>query len=118
MVRRLNDGISTEALERATFVQALCEHRDDVLRYLSRHILADLRRIIEPVDILQDAFYEASNRMKEFCQFDEATRSRWITTIARNCLIDMIRKYHAAKRGGGISPEEAVHSSVIASLAE
>jgi RNA polymerase sigma-70 factor (ECF subfamily) len=70
-----------------------------LLSYLDRHIPADVRRVVDPSDILQDTFLEAFRRLGEFTENGNSSASRWLITIARNQLISNTRRHRAAKRG-------------------
>jgi RNA polymerase sigma-70 factor (ECF subfamily) len=97
------------------FLQA---QRRPLLAYLSRQIPADLKRLIEPEDILQGVCFRASSHLNVANMPqdpDEATR--WLMTIARNFLIDRVRELRAQRRGGfRLTEEEIRNGSVVAML--
>ena len=82
-------------------MQALLHHhRGQLLEYIKRHLPPQLRPLIEPEDVLQDTFVEAIRRLKEFSPNSDAHVSRWLMTIARHKMVDLLRTQQAAKRGG------------------
>jgi len=99
--------------------QVLLVHSDRLSSYLGRHLPVELRGLIEPQDVLQDTFFEAFQRLPEFVADEDDAAYRWLLTIARHRLIDLIRGYRSAKRGGAarkFSMEEFRHSSVVVLL--
>jgi RNA polymerase sigma-70 factor (ECF subfamily) len=80
---------------------ALSQESEKVLAYLERHLPQELRSAIEPVDVLQDTFFEAFRRLAEFRWEGRDSVYRWLVTIARNRVIDLLRRKRALKRGGG-----------------
>jgi RNA polymerase sigma-70 factor (ECF subfamily) len=71
-----------------------------VLAYLQRHLPQELRPTIEPADVLQDTYFEAFRRLSEFRWDGADSVYRWLVTIARNRVIDLVRMKRALKRGG------------------
>lgn len=81
--------------------QFVSDHCALLLRYLQHRIPENLRRLIDPQDVLQDVCFEAFRRMDRFKAEDPRMAVRWLLRIARNRVIDLIRKEHTVKRGGG-----------------
>lgn len=79
----------------------LLRYRARLLAYADRRIPADLRRVIDPQDVLQDTWLEVFRRLRGFKEHDPASAFRWMATIARTRLINMVEKHRAIKRGGG-----------------
>ena len=76
-------------------------NRPHVLAYADRHIPADLRRSIDPHDVLQDVCLEYFRRTGEVDPRDPNHARRLLLTMARNRLANLIEAHRAAKRGGG-----------------
>ena len=95
LIRRASGGDSA-ALE-----LLLLQYRSDLLRYITKKIPDDIRRTIEPQDILQDVYFEVFRKMESFKATEPGMALRWMLRIARNRLIDLVRLTGAAKRGGG-----------------
>jgi RNA polymerase sigma-70 factor, ECF subfamily len=95
LIRRASSGDSA-ALE-----LLLLQYRGDLLRYIAKKIPEDIRRTIEPQDILQDVYFEVFRKMESFRATEPGMALRWMLRIARNRLIDLVRLAGSAKRGGG-----------------
>ena len=93
---------STAKLGSAELQAKLLPHAGRLLDYLSRHIPANLRRVIDPQDVMQDAFFDACRAAEHFTSRDSESDWRWIVTIARHRLIKLIEANHTAKRGGQV----------------
>lgn len=91
-------------------------HGAELIRYIDKHIPDDLRRLVEPQDIVQDTYFEAFQRIAEFAPQDDQAGVRWLKTMARHKLIDMMRINRALKRGSGRIAEEVRYGPVIALL--
>lgn len=105
LIRRASSG-DVAALE-----VLLLQYRGELLQYLARKIPDDLRRTIEPQDILQDVYFEVFRSMGSFKADAPGMALRWMLRIARNRVIDLVRLNHSAKRGGGRLAELAGNSS-------
>src|SRR5688572_14481559 len=96
---QLNSG---ERPDNLPALESLLAHESDkVLAYLERHLPQELRPTIEPADVLQDTYFEAFRRLSEFRWEGSDCVYRWLVTIARNRVIDLVRMKRALKRGGG-----------------
>jgi RNA polymerase sigma-70 factor (ECF subfamily) len=104
---------------------ALSQERRNLLAYLEKHLPQELRPTIEPIDVLQDTYFEAFRRLADFRTEGTDSAYRWLVTIARNRVIDLVRMKRALKRGGGEGAGRNVlqdgafgEDSVVAMLAE
>lgn len=93
-------------------------HGAVLLRFIQVLIPAELQRLLDPQDIVQDTFYEAFQRLAEFTPYDEAATLRWLKTIARNRLIDLVRRHRADKRDVRRTVDEVRRGSVVVMLQE
>jgi RNA polymerase sigma-70 factor (ECF subfamily) len=110
-------SMSPQSSEPARELQRLTRlHGAELSHYAQRLIPTDLRRTLDPQDVVQDVFFEAFQRLAEFTSHDPDSARRWLKTIARNRLTDLVRRHRAAKRGSGQLIEEVHHGSVIALL--
>lgn len=92
-------------------------HGGVLARYVGRLVPADLNRLIDPQDVVQDAYVEAFQRLTEFSPAqDDQAALRWLKTIARNRLIDLVRRHRAAKRDSRRTADEVRRGSVIMML--
>jgi RNA polymerase sigma-70 factor (ECF subfamily) len=114
-----------ESLERTTdstvFQAMVHPHVGRLLAYLERHIPARLRSLVDPQDIAQDTLFEAARSLDRVTFNEPNAVWRWIVTIARHRLINVIQAHETAKRGGRLphlGPEEAEHGQVIGMLQE
>jgi RNA polymerase sigma factor (sigma-70 family) len=71
--------------------------------YVARQLPAALASAVDPADVVHDVYLEAMRRSTEFRPNDELHSLRWLKTIARHRIIDLLRHYEAKKRGGGAS---------------
>jgi RNA polymerase sigma-70 factor (ECF subfamily) len=106
LLRQASAG-DTAAMERL-----LSLHRPRLMEYIRRHLPDDVRRVVGPEDVLQDVYVEAFRRLGAFRAVDDHAVDRWLATMARTRLIDIVRNYRAAKRGGGQSATDPGDFSV------
>jgi len=92
-------------------------HSDRLLAYLTRHMSNDLRRFVEPQDVLQDTFFEAFRRSHEFQMQGADSVFRWLVTIARYRILAMVRMQRSLKRGGRAAEKDGF-ASVVGFLEE
>jgi len=94
-------------------------HQEALLQFIQRQIPRDLARIVDAVDVLQETSIEAFRQIGNFRPSGENAVFRWLATIARNNLIDLVRKHRAKKRVGGvmISVEDSSVISMLEQLA-
>jgi RNA polymerase sigma factor (sigma-70 family) len=91
--------------------------RAKVLAYVRRHLPAELAAAFDPQDLLQDVYFEAFRRMGQFAPTDSTSAYRWLVTIARHRIAELLRMKRAAKRGGH-AQAAAQGGSVVAVLGE
>src|SRR5687768_12794249 len=97
-----NTAVQPARMEHEAIEGLLCPHIDRLQQYLKRHIPADLCRFIDPQDVVQDTLFAAS-RSAETAQFDDAEAVwRWLVTIARHRLIQLIKWKRRFRRGGDV----------------
>ena len=93
-------------------------HARELAAYVGQMIPSSMNRLVESQDIVQDTFFEAFQRLGEFSANDEGAALRWLKTIARNRLIDVMRMHNAAKRDHRRMTEEVSHGSMVGLLHE
>jgi len=101
LIRRASSG------DGAALQLLLLQYRGELLRYLTRKIPEELRRTLEPQDVLQDVYFEVFRSMGSFSASEPGMALRWMLRIARNRVIDLVRLNNSAKRGGGRADELA-----------
>ncbi|HYE17374.1 MAG TPA: sigma-70 family RNA polymerase sigma factor [Tepidisphaeraceae bacterium] len=70
--------------------------------YVARHLPTDLRAQLDPPDVAQDVYVEAFRHFGDFRPDGNPDAfARWVLTIARHRLINVVAALRAAKRGGG-----------------
>ena len=69
------------------------ENRDRLLRMIEVRLTPDLRRIVEPDDILQEAFMEAYRQLKENISEPKSEPIVWLRLIVGQQLIAVHRRY-------------------------
>src|SRR4051812_15566418 len=80
--------------------QSLRTHSPRLRQYVTRHLPAELKEWLDPQDVVQDVFVDAFRRRGDFPIHDAEEAVRWLLTIARNRLIDLVRQHRALKRAG------------------
>lgn len=86
-------------------------NRDVLLEYARRHIPPDLRRHLDPQDVTQDVCLELFRRASDVDWRDADYARRFLLTLARSRLVDLVRGHRAVKRGGGAGRLEEVRSA-------
>jgi RNA polymerase sigma-70 factor (ECF subfamily) len=81
--------------------QLLRTFRQRLAAFVDRLLPADVRASVDPQDVLNDTYFEAYRRFAEFDAGDADAVYRWLATIARHRLIDLVRAQRRLKRGGG-----------------
>lgn len=80
--------------------QLLQLHRGVLLAYISMHLPARLAIDMEAQDVLQDVLCDVVRRIDSFREDGCDAFPRWLVTVARNVIIDHLRRAKTAKRGG------------------
>jgi RNA polymerase sigma-70 factor (ECF subfamily) len=100
----------------------LLSQRRHLMRYLDRRVPAELRRLIEPQDVMQDVYLDVFRNMNTFTSTDPGMAMRWLVRIARNRVIDLVRMQQSSKRSDGLQgtltggPNETVTEESIVQL--
>ena len=76
---------------------------------------AQLRRKVDPSDIVQETFVRACKNEAQFRGTSEAEQIAWLRTILANVLVDEVRKYGTAKRDQEL--EHSLQSNIDGSAA-
>ncbi len=87
--------LSTDELQRRITV-----NYETYLGYVRGRIPRHLRSVFGPDDVLQDALVAAFLSVSSFREDSPSSFDRWMTTLLRSKLNDMIRAATAQKRGG------------------
>jgi RNA polymerase sigma-70 factor (ECF subfamily) len=77
---------------------------------------AQLRRKVDPSDIVQETFVRACANAAQFRGNTEAEQIAWLRTILTNVLLDETKKYGASKRN--LQLDRSLQSSVDGSAAQ
>lgn len=85
-----------------------------LLARVDQKLPGELRSTIAPEDIIQDVFATAFRGIGGFRPEGPDAFYRWLTAIADNRVIDVVRAQHAAKRGGGKGMQGQERSSIAA----
>jgi RNA polymerase sigma-70 factor (ECF subfamily) len=93
-------SLPSEESETLKLQDLLHENTPRLLEYLERHFPNELRRFVEPQDVLQDTFFEACRRFPDFVPVDDDAPFRWLVTIARHRVLALWRGQQALIRGG------------------
>jgi RNA polymerase sigma-70 factor (ECF subfamily) len=87
-------------------------HHDRLLQYVARQLPEELKRTIEPADVVQDTFFEACRLIGGFQAKGDDSIFRWLVTIARHRMIDMLRA-HRARPVGGVPQGSSTDASLV-----
>jgi RNA polymerase sigma-70 factor (ECF subfamily) len=79
-------------------------HAGRLLAYIERHLPTVLQPAHQPMDVLQDVYFEAFRRLGEFAPQGDDAAYRWLVTIARHRMCRLLRRRRALKHGGGQRP--------------
>jgi RNA polymerase sigma-70 factor, ECF subfamily len=78
----------------------LHSHRTRLLSYIRKHLPVRITRIVDPEDVLQESYFEACRQIGHFKPQGADCFFRWLAAIARNHMLDLLRRQRALKRGG------------------
>lgn len=84
----------------AAWQSLLRQSHPTLLAFVSGLIPNDLRSRVEAQDVLSDTYFEAYRRLPEFQFIDDTSFYRWLATIARHRLINVVKAQRRQKRGG------------------
>ena len=84
----------------ASLQLVLYQHGRVLAAYVGRHLPLSLSSTVDVADVVQDVYLEAMRRSAEFRPADADHTLRWLQTIARHRIIDLLRHHGATKRGG------------------
>ncbi len=101
----------TSALERL-----LVAHYDRLATEVAHGLPDRFRALVSADDVLQETFVVAFREIRHFEPTSPDAFHRWLATIAKHRLLDLVKAQRAAKRGGGRaaigdarrSPEESL----------
>jgi len=93
--------VRAAAGEAGALERVLAFFRDNLLAFVTRLMPPELRPLIDPQDVVHDTCIEAFRRIHEFKAVDSESVRRWLFTIARHEVVDLVRTCRRAKRGGG-----------------
>jgi RNA polymerase sigma-70 factor (subfamily 1) len=80
-------------------VTLLQRYHGRVLAFIERQLPQALQTQLEPGDVLQDTYFKAFRLIGTLRADDVETFVRWLLSIARNQIVDALRRHSAAKRG-------------------
>lgn len=95
----------------------LIAERSRLLAYIKRHFPQTLSPLLEPADVLHDTFFEAARRLSGFTAADGTSIFRFLVTIARRRIAQLLRVQGRTKHGGK-SKRVAQSDSIVGLLAE
>lgn len=85
----------------AALEQLLVPFQSRLFSRLSRRIPLTLAGVVSPEDLLQETYLEIFRQIRQFQPRGRGAFVRWVLMVADGRLIQSIRTYTAAKRGGG-----------------
>lgn len=116
-----DDCILTKALsgDDLAVQELLFYHHDRLVACISAQIPKDAQSVVAAEDVCQEAYIATIRNLGRFHGKSHEAFFSWLRTIAENKLVDTLRAYRAAKRGGGAQQVEFANqgSSVVDILA-
>lgn len=99
-----------QAGERLAFERLLVRHERPLMDRIRRRIPSRLRHLLDEEDILQETFVDGWAGIPSFRPAGDGAFFAWVARIADNRILDCLRAFRAAKRGGdqhrvGAGPE-------------
>jgi RNA polymerase sigma-70 factor (ECF subfamily) len=85
-----------------------------LLARVDQKLPGEVRGAVAPEDIIQEVFATAFRNIGAFRPEGQDAFYRWLTVIADNRVIDVVRAQNAAKRGGGRGVAGQERSSIAA----
>lgn len=87
--------------DRLALERLLLRCHDRLAATIARRLPPELRGLIQPDDVLQETFTAAFRMIASFQPRGDDSFFHWLSAIAENRLLDIIKAQRAAKRGGG-----------------
>lgn len=105
-VERLDDKMVRRAVsgDKVALTVLLRRSRSRLRETIAGSIPPDLERRVDADDVVQEAHVAASRTIRELKNATPDGFDGWLFTIARSKLRDALRRFRAAKRGGGRVP--------------
>ena len=111
--------LRAKAGDRFALQRLLLDHHARLRAAIQEKIPVDLRRLISPDDICQEAYIISIRELTSFSPDGEQSYFAWLLVIADRRLLDAIRLHRALKRGGGKTrADEAVMADSTIALLE
>ena len=96
----------------------LVRSRPELCNFVARKIPADLSRILDADDIVQETHIRVFDRVETLASSRPESFHRWVMTIAVSRVRHAIKRHRAAKRGGGRIVQEYRKRSIEESTVE
>lgn len=97
--------------------ELLYRYQARLVGYVRKNMPPELASVFEPHDVVQDAYFHAVRRLHSFRPDGADALLRWLLTIARHSLADLVRMQRAQKRDGGrVGPDDSSITSLLAQL--
>jgi RNA polymerase sigma-70 factor (ECF subfamily) len=91
--RSLSESSESAARDARQWAQLLERHRERLRRLVARRLDVRLRGRIDPSDVLQDAFLEASRRLPEIASNPQVPIYLWLRFLVRQKLAELHRRH-------------------------
>lgn len=92
---------NAQAGERLAFERLLVRHQARLAIRIRQRIPARLQQVFDVDDILQETFFDGWEGIGRFQYGGEGTFFNWLARIADHRILDGVKAFRAAKRGGG-----------------
>jgi RNA polymerase sigma-70 factor (ECF subfamily) len=86
---------------RLAFERLLVRHQRRLVERIGRRIPGRMRSLVDADDILQETFADGWQSLGDFRPAGPDAFFPWLLRIAENNLLDAVKAFRAAKRGGG-----------------
>lgn len=91
---------AAKAGERLAFERLLVRHQRRLTTRIQQRIPARMRHLVDEDDILQETFVDGWEAISSFHSAGEGAFFGWLARIADNRILDCVKAFRAAKRGG------------------
>jgi RNA polymerase sigma-70 factor (ECF subfamily) len=109
--------------DKAALGELIRLHDAALLRVVNQGLPKDLRRAVDPEDVLAEAYTDLFLGIGRFTPRGPGAFFAWAQTVVQNRLVTVIKRHRALKRGGGrvlvegdLSPEESSAADLLGQL--
>ena len=95
----------------AAAMKRLYRHYDRLLSIVRRNLPVWMDRFVDPEDVMQAVYVRAFASFDRFVDQGEGSEFRWLSTIAKHYVLNLIEFHRAQRRAGDAHPLSWPHST-------